>query len=162
MCSVCSVCSEASHDDRECTNTPKCVNCAGDHGSSSKLCPQWLKEKEIQTIRVIDNISFFDAKKKYEMANPVRKTPSYATVTTKKPIMISIQTQTELRGVPRSPRIDREKSTSGAPTNPITVDMSMDTSAPGSSLPSTSSTRELNNTKINQRRSIKGKETIRF
>ena len=139
---VCSVCSEAGHDDRECANTPKCVNCAGDHGSASKLCPQWLKEKEIQTIRVIDNISFFDAKKKYEMANPVRKTPSYAAVTTKKPIMISIETQTQLSGVPRSmsPRIDRDKSTSGAPANPITVDMSMDTSAPGSSQPSTSDT----------------------
>ena len=139
---VCSVCSEAGHDNRECTNTPKCVNCAGDHGSASKLCPQWLKKKEIQTIRVLDNISFFDAKKKYEFANPVRKTPTYAAVTTRKPIMISIETQTELRSVPRSisPKIDMEKSTSGAPTNLITVDMSMDTSAPGSSRPSPSST----------------------
>ena len=42
-----------------------------------------IKEKEIQTIRVIDNISFFDAKKKYEIANPVRKTPTYAAVTIK-------------------------------------------------------------------------------
>ena len=138
---VCSVCSEAGHDDRECANTPKCVNCAGDHGSASKLCPQWLKEKEIQTIRVLDNISFFDAKKKYEIANPVRKTPSYAAVTTKKPIMVSIEIQTELQGVPGglSSNIDREKSTAGAPSNPITVDMSMDTSAPGSSRPSPSS-----------------------
>ena len=139
---VCSVCSEAGHDDRECANTPKCVNCAGDHGSASRSCPQWLKEKEIQTIRVMDNISFFDAKKKCEMANPVRKTPSYAAVTTKKPIMVSIQIQTELQGVPRSmsPNIDRERSTAGAPSNPITVDMSMDTSAPGSSRPSPSDT----------------------
>ena len=69
-----------------------------------------IKEKEIQTIRVIDNISFFDAKKKYEIANPVRKTPTYAAVTIKKPIMVSIETQTELRGVPKSmsPNIDRE------------------------------------------------------
>ena len=43
--------------------------------------------------------------------------------------MISIDTQTELQGVPRSmsPRVDRGKSTSGAPANPNTVDMSMDT-----------------------------------
>ena len=90
----------------------------------------------------MDNISFFDAKKKYEMANPVRKTPSYASVTTKKPIMVSIEIQTELQGVPRSmsPNIDRGKSTAGAPSNPITVDMSMDTSAPGSSRPSPSDT----------------------
>ena len=56
--------------------------------------------------------------------------------------MISIETQTQLSGVPRSmsPRIDRDKSTSGAPANPITVDMSMDTSAPGSSQPSTNDT----------------------
>ena len=49
---------------------------------------------------------------------------------------------TQLSGVPRSmsPRIDRDKSTSGAPANPITVDMSMDTSAPGSSQPSTNDT----------------------
>ena len=90
----------------------------------------------------MDNVSFFDAKKKYEMANPVRKTPSYAAVTTKKPIMVSIEIQTELQGVPSSmsPNIDREKSTAGAPSNPITVDMSMDTSAPGSSRPSPSDT----------------------
>ena len=76
------------------------------------------------------------------MANSVRKTPSYAAVTTKKPIMVSIEIQTELQGVPRSmsPNIDREKSTAGAPSNPITVDMSMDTSAPGSSRPSPSDT----------------------
>ena len=56
--------------------------------------------------------------------------------------MVSIETQTELRGVPRSmsPRDDREKSTSGATSNSITVDMSMDISTPGSSLPSTRST----------------------
>ena len=56
--------------------------------------------------------------------------------------MVSIETQTELRGVPKSmsQKIDREKSTAGAPSNPITVDMSMDTSAPGSSRPSPSGT----------------------
>ena len=40
---VCSVCSEAGHDDRECTNTPKCLNCAGDHGSSFKIVSTVVK-----------------------------------------------------------------------------------------------------------------------
>ena len=49
-----------------CDKPAKCVNCSGDHTANSKQCPQWEKEKKILKIKCENNLSFPDARKKYE------------------------------------------------------------------------------------------------
>ena len=64
----------------DCIREAKCVNCQGDHPASSKSCPKWTQEKEIQRIRCTEQISFPEARKRYnEKHDP--KNPTYANIT---------------------------------------------------------------------------------
>eukprot|EP00745_Piridium_sociabile_P035476 TRINITY_DN619_c0_g2_i1.p1 TRINITY_DN619_c0_g2~~TRINITY_DN619_c0_g2_i1.p1 ORF type:complete len:451 (-),score=53.34 TRINITY_DN619_c0_g2_i1:176-1528(-) len=74
----CGVCSKAVHGG-ECNSPAFCANCGGNHPSSSKNCPSWNKEKEIQRIRTEQRIPFFEAKKIFEAQQP-RQGMSYASV----------------------------------------------------------------------------------
>jgi hypothetical protein len=59
----CARCGSLEHtDDRECHLTPHCVNCEGDHSAFSKDCPKWKEEKEIQRVKITQNISFQQAR----------------------------------------------------------------------------------------------------
>jgi hypothetical protein len=59
----CARCGSLEHtSDAECKNTPHCVNCDGEHSSFSKDCPKWKEEKEIQRVRITQNISFHQAR----------------------------------------------------------------------------------------------------
>jgi hypothetical protein len=79
--SVCSRCGETAHEEGvQCVGEPHCSNCKGDHPASSKSCPIWIKETEIQRIKTAEGCSFPDARKRYEMLHPVDGT-SYASVT---------------------------------------------------------------------------------
>ncbi|GBM58373.1 hypothetical protein AVEN_230548-1 [Araneus ventricosus] len=60
---TCGRCSEIGHNSKSCTSTPKCSNCKAEHPSYSRKCPRWVEEKEIQTIKVTQNISFAEARK---------------------------------------------------------------------------------------------------
>ncbi|GBO44096.1 hypothetical protein AVEN_188025-1 [Araneus ventricosus] len=60
---TCGRCSEMEHNSKSCTSTPKCSNCKAEHPSYSRKCPRWVEEKEIQTIKVTQNISFAEARK---------------------------------------------------------------------------------------------------
>ena len=46
------------HTEDNCNNAAKCINCSGPHGASSRECPVWLREKEVQRVKVEKNISF--------------------------------------------------------------------------------------------------------
>ena len=60
---TCGRCGSSEHaDDRQCQLTPRCVNCDGEHSSFSKDCPKWKEEKEIQRIKITQNISFQQAR----------------------------------------------------------------------------------------------------
>jgi len=60
---TCGRCGSLEHtDDRQCQLTPRCVNCEGEHSSFSKDCPKWKEEKEIQRIKITQNISFQQAR----------------------------------------------------------------------------------------------------
>ena len=91
---TCSRCSIEGHSFTECSNDPKCVNCQGSHTSNSKSCPKWILEKQIQTIKVKNNISYPEARKIALNSQPINK-PTYAAVTKK--ILKSVETQTDLK-----------------------------------------------------------------
>ena len=49
--------------DKQCKQKPQCVNCDRNHGSFSPDCTLWKKEKNIQTVKVTQGISFPEARK---------------------------------------------------------------------------------------------------
>lgn len=50
-------------NNEKCVDTPSCVNCKGNHSSSSKDCPEFLKENEIQQYKVLHRCSFPEARR---------------------------------------------------------------------------------------------------
>ncbi|GFX16064.1 kinesin-like protein KIF2A [Trichonephila clavipes] len=61
---TCNKCSSTEHASEACmTDRRKCANCKGEHAVYSKICPKWQQEKEIQRIKVLENISYSEAKK---------------------------------------------------------------------------------------------------
>ena len=67
-------------DVRNCSETPKCANCNGNHPVSSRDCPSWKKEKQILTVKYQRSITFFEARKIVEeqISAPGK---SYASIT---------------------------------------------------------------------------------
>ncbi|XP_055951582.1 uncharacterized protein LOC129987649 [Argiope bruennichi] len=60
---VCARCVSVGHSIIDCQLEPKCANCAQPHESSSKYCPTWKHEKEIQKLKAQKNISYAEARK---------------------------------------------------------------------------------------------------
>jgi len=58
---VCHRCG-GKHTEEDCNNAAKCINCSGPHGASSRECPVWLREKEVQRVKAEKNISFPQAR----------------------------------------------------------------------------------------------------
>lgn len=91
---ICAKCSKEDHtNDRECQNEAHCINCSGNHSAFSKDCPKWLEEKEIQRVRVTENLSFPEARQRVRPA-PAPGT-SYSSVVKK---MVPTGTQTMEQG----------------------------------------------------------------
>nr|XP_054921733.1 uncharacterized protein LOC129382210 [Dermacentor andersoni]XP_054921734.1 uncharacterized protein LOC129382210 [Dermacentor andersoni]XP_054921735.1 uncharacterized protein LOC129382210 [Dermacentor andersoni]XP_054921736.1 uncharacterized protein LOC129382210 [Dermacentor andersoni] len=61
---TCAKCSPHEHASEACENSLLCVNCHGEHAAYSRSCPSWKKEKEIVTIKVKENISFKEARRR--------------------------------------------------------------------------------------------------
>lgn len=60
----CPNCSE-EHDKVNCHSpVPKCIYCKEEHISTSKNCPEFLRQKQIKELMVAENISYYDARKK--------------------------------------------------------------------------------------------------
>lgn len=62
--STCAKCSATEHPSESCENAAHCVNCDGDHAAYSRSCPSWKREKEIVAIKVKENISFKEARRR--------------------------------------------------------------------------------------------------
>ncbi|GFQ67981.1 uncharacterized protein TNCT_99671 [Trichonephila clavata] len=54
------------------------ANCKGEHTACSKICTKWQQEKEIQRIKVLENLSYSKAKKRVVNIVPPRTSSSYA------------------------------------------------------------------------------------
>ena len=75
---VCAKCSEKGHTVENCQNDAKCANCGDRHPSFSKQCSIWKKEKEIQRVKLLQNLSFQEARKQVESSFPSVDKPTYA------------------------------------------------------------------------------------
>ena len=61
---ACWKCGSEGHDGSECTSeTTSCLNCKGNHCASSKSCPVWIQEKEIQRVKTEKCLSYGDARR---------------------------------------------------------------------------------------------------
>ncbi|XP_049517339.1 uncharacterized protein LOC125943048 [Dermacentor silvarum] len=61
---TCAKCSAHEHISDSCENALHCVNCDGEHAAYSRSCPSWKREKEIVTIKVKENLSFKEARRR--------------------------------------------------------------------------------------------------
>ena len=90
-----------------CDGPKKCSNCSGPHASSDKECPVWIREKEIQRVRVEQRIPFPEARRVVERKSPtvVSASMSYSAVVSKpskRSQSSSVGCQTELTWVSSS------------------------------------------------------------
>ena len=95
---ACPECGEPEHEDpTQCPNAPHCANCKGAHAAYSKVCPHWLKEKQVIKIKTEKNITFPEARKLVESNS---QTPTYASkaaaATPAPKVTTSVQTQTDM------------------------------------------------------------------
>lgn len=60
----CAKCASVEHDSERCVNDLRCVNCNGPHASYSRSCPRWQEEKDIMTLKVTENLTYIQAKKR--------------------------------------------------------------------------------------------------
>ncbi|XP_071040059.1 uncharacterized protein [Parasteatoda tepidariorum] len=60
---ICSRCSGSDHDDTTCELPPLCINCKGAHPAYSRSCPKWSQEKEIRSVKVLQNVTFNEARR---------------------------------------------------------------------------------------------------
>ena len=90
----CWKCGDEGHDGSDCSSEKKCcVNCKGEHYSSSKTCPVWIKEKEIQKVKAEKNIPYGEAKRLVSPPSSSPATTSYASAARSSPKR-SIECQT--------------------------------------------------------------------
>lgn len=66
---TCAKCSSHDHPADECSNTPHCINCDGGHPSYSRACPAWKREKDIISLKVRENISFKEARRRFSIVS---------------------------------------------------------------------------------------------
>ena len=92
---TCWRCGSEGHDGVACTSeTVCCLNCKGDHFASSKSCPVWIQEKEIQRVKTEKSLPYGEAKKLVIPSSSPSVATSYASAaksTTKK---VSVDCQT--------------------------------------------------------------------
>ncbi|XP_023211351.1 uncharacterized protein LOC111614200 [Centruroides sculpturatus] len=71
--SVCAQCGSEDHVSTECKSTPCCVNCRDTHPSYSRKCPAWQREKEVQRLKTINNISYTEARRMVTQSLPTKQ-----------------------------------------------------------------------------------------
>ena len=94
---TCARCGVIGHESQDCEAPFCCVNCHQEHPSYSKICKKWKIEKEIQTVRTQQNISYTEARKIVDNRSPTVGI-SYAAATERnlnKKIYKSIETRTD-------------------------------------------------------------------
>lgn len=86
---ICGRCRNPNHPAENCKTTEKCVNCDGPYLAYSRSCPAWKREKEVITLKVKENLSFPEARRrlsflqKRSFAKVARKTAALPKVSKK-------------------------------------------------------------------------------
>lgn len=76
----CPNCNKVEHSKKteegyeKCIRTAECANCHKEHNSFSRTCELYQKEYEIQRIRVLNKISYAEAKRRFNTLNPLPST----------------------------------------------------------------------------------------
>ena len=120
---TCAKCGVQGHASDNCEATPHCVNCDGEHPAYSRSCPSWKREKEMITLKVRENISFREARKR---CSPFHTT-TYADAAlqgavSQRPLPPAQPARSELSLVAPAPRVEVAKSTPpNQQTGPVTL-----------------------------------------
>jgi hypothetical protein len=82
---ICQNCSEKHHlkENESCKKESKCINCSNKHGSLDRSCIIFIKEKEIQTIKVLEKVDMKEAIRRYRIRHPSDMAESYASAARK-------------------------------------------------------------------------------
>lgn len=83
------VCGKSLHTGQPCEPPISCINCNGLHSARSRDCPVYKQEVAIQEIKIKDNLSYFEAKKKVAVHTPKRNTSYSQVITTPRPTIIN-------------------------------------------------------------------------
>jgi len=71
---TCARCGSSEHAEaKSCSAVPKCVGCGGEHSAFSRECPIWLREKEVQKVKVRENLPYPEAAKRVPLPVPLGK-----------------------------------------------------------------------------------------
>ena len=115
---TCARCSETGHKDDSCTKAFKCANCGECHTAYSKKCSSYKREYYIQSIRVSNNISFFEARTIYQRTHGQR-VMSYAGAA-KTPIQSTLVcTQTDVSWIGAQPVTRKQRPAASVTSRPI-------------------------------------------
>nr|XP_042896834.1 uncharacterized protein LOC122269140 [Parasteatoda tepidariorum] len=94
---ICARCSSSDHADTTCELQPHCVNCNGDHAAYSRNCTKCSQEKEIQSVKVLQNLTFNEARRIVTARTPHPGVSYSAAI---KVTRCSVSTQTDLPPLP--------------------------------------------------------------
>nr|XP_042911346.1 uncharacterized protein LOC122272151 [Parasteatoda tepidariorum] len=92
---VCARCSSTDHEDTSCELPPLCINCKGDHAAYARSCPKWSQEKEIQSVKVLQNLTFNEARRIVTARTP-RPGVSYSAAAKTSYCTLSTQTDSSI------------------------------------------------------------------
>lgn len=74
MCNNCGEVYHLKNENEKCTKPEKCCNCKEAHNAFDKRCPKFLKEKEIKSIKIKENVDIKEAVKRYNQRFPFSTT----------------------------------------------------------------------------------------
>lgn len=73
---LCADCSSEHAESTPCEADPLCINCSGQHSSRSRDCPVKIDEVNIVKIKVDQDVSYAEARKRHEAAKQQGSTPT--------------------------------------------------------------------------------------
>lgn len=74
---ACGNCAGETHGQGvECEHPAKCVNCGGNHPAWSRNCPNYKKEYEVQRIKTVEKVTYFEARNRYNLRFPHDNAPT--------------------------------------------------------------------------------------
>ncbi|XP_023226912.1 uncharacterized protein LOC111627546 [Centruroides sculpturatus] len=71
--SLCAQYGIEGHQHTECTSTPCCVNCNNAHPAYSRKCYAWQREKKIQRVKTVNNLSYPEARRMVTLSAPLKQ-----------------------------------------------------------------------------------------